>query len=60
MAEKEKVTAEAPVATESAAPTTVPVEEYNKLYQQAVELETRYRRLFEAYNALLEQYLTKK
>ena len=41
-------------------PKTIPIEEYNKLYSQAVELDTRYKRLFELYSNLLEQYLSKK
>jgi hypothetical protein len=32
---------------------------YDQLYKQALELEKRYTRLFEAYNNLLELYLTK-
>ena len=54
MAEEKKVAEKAPEAT---APETVPIEEYNKLYGQAVELENRYKRLVEAYNALLELHL---
>ena len=36
---------------------TVSREVYENLYSQAVELDARYKRLFEAYNKLLELYL---
>jgi len=39
---------------------TVPQEQYDNLYKQAVELEGRYRKLLEAYNALLDLYLSHK
>ena len=39
---------------------TVPYEAYESLYKQAVELETRYKKLFELYNKLLEAYLAQK
>lgn len=45
---------------ETKAPETVPVEEYKKLYDQAIELDSRYKRLVEAYNALFELYLAHK
>ena len=54
MAEEKKVE----VAKE--APKTVPQEQYDNLYKQAIELEGRYRRLLDAYNALLELYLSGK
>ena len=38
----------------------VTFEQYETLYNQAKALETRYRRLFELYNALLEKYLDQK
>ena len=45
---------------ETQAPTTVPLEEYSKLYNQALELESRYKKLLELYNNLMEIYLSKK
>ena len=42
------------------APKTVPQEQFDNLYRQAVELEGRYRKLLDAYNALLELYLSHK
>lgn len=39
---------------------TVSKERYESLYNQALELDLRYKRLFEAYNKLLELYLTVK
>lgn len=42
------------------APKTVPQEQFDNLYKQAVELEGRYRKLLDAYNALLELYLSHK
>ena len=39
---------------------TVPQEQFDSLYKQAVELEGRYRKLLDAYNALLELYLSHK
>ena len=41
-------------------PQTVPLEEYSKLYNQALELESRYKKLLELYNNLMEMYLSKK
>ena len=38
----------------------VPQEQFDSLYKQAVELESRYRKLLDAYNALLELYLSHK
>jgi len=46
--------------TENAASATVPQEEYQKLYDQAVSLDARYRKLTIAYNNLLELYLSGK
>lgn len=54
MADAEKKVTEAKEAQ------TVPQEQYDNLYKQAVELEGRYRRLLEAYNALLDLYLSHK
>ena len=54
MAEEKKVT------ETKEAPKTVPQEQFDNLYKQAVELEGRYRRLLEAYNALLDLYLSHK
>jgi len=54
--EAKKVVQEA----EAKAPETVPAEEYKKLYEQALELDSRYKRLVEAYNALFELYLAHK
>ena len=57
MAEEKKVaTSEAKVE----APKTVPQEQYDSLYKQALELEGRYRRLLDAYNALLDLYISHK
>lgn len=56
MADAEKKVTEA----KTEAPKTVPQEQYDNLYKQAVELEGRYRRLLEAYNALLELHLSGK
>ena len=57
MAEEKKVaTSEA----KAEAPKTVPQEQFDNLYKQAVELEGRYRKLLEAYNALLELHLSGK
>ena len=42
------------------APKTDPQEQFDNLYKQAVELEGRYRKLLDAYNALLELYLSHK
>lgn len=55
---KEKEEIIAPV--EETAPATVPQEEYQKLYDQAINLETRYRKLTAAYNNLLELFLSSK
>ena len=41
-------------------PKTVPQEQFDNLYRKAVELEGRYRKLLDAYNALLELYLSHK
>ena len=38
-------------------PATVSLDEYNKLYAQAIELENRYKRLFELYSSLVDKYL---
>ena len=58
MAEEKKVaTSEAKVEE---APKVVPQEQFDNLYKQAVELEGRYRKLLEAYNALLELHLSGK
>lgn len=49
------------VAEESQAkPQTVSIEVYSQLYNQARELEIRYKNLLELYNALVEMYLSKK
>ena len=58
MAEEKKVATSEAKADK--APETVPVEQYNDLYNQAVDLEGRYRRLLEAYNALLDLYIAHK
>lgn len=58
MAEETKKVAEAKEAPK--APETVPYEQFDNLYKQAVELEGRYRKLLEAYNALLELHLSGK
>lgn len=59
--EEVKETPVAPVveATE-AAPEVVPMEEYRKLYEQAMELQTKFQRLAAAYNTLLENYISGK
>ena len=59
---KENIQEQNPVEVDST-PTetqTVPLEMYTKLYQQAVELESRYKKLFVLYNNLLETYLAQK
>lgn len=50
---------EAPV-TEEIRPQTVPMEAYEALYRQALDIESRYKKLFELYNNLLEAYLSQK
>lgn len=50
--------AEATSTNSAEQPTTVPVEVYENLYNQAVELDNRYQKLFGLYNDLLEKYLT--
>ena len=39
-------------------PETVSKEMFDNLYKQALALETRYKKLFELYNHLLEVYLS--
>ena len=58
MAKEPVEKAETAVAEE--APKTVPLEQFNNLYEQAKDLEARYKRLSELYNLLLEQYLKVK
>ena len=59
MADTEKKTAkEASEAPKT--PETVPYEQFDGLYKQALELEGRYRKLLDAYNALLDLYLSHK
>lgn len=41
-------------------PEMVSKEMFDNLYSQAVALETRYKRLFELYNNLMEAYLSGK
>lgn len=41
-------------------PTMVSKEMFDNLYSQAIALETRYKKLFELYNSLLEAYLSGK
>ena len=62
MAKEEKVVEAVETAANAEAPVaeTVPLEQYNRLYEQATDLDRRYRRLSELYNALLEQYLRLK
>lgn len=56
MAEKEIKKVETPqVETQ---PETVSKEMFDNLYKQALALETRYKKLFELYNHLLEVYLS--
>lgn len=45
--------------SQPAQPDVVSKEMYDKLYNQALELEKRYTRLFELYNNLVEAYLTR-
>lgn len=45
--------------SQSAQPDVVSKEMYDKLYNQALELEKRYTMLFELYNNLVEAYLTR-
>jgi hypothetical protein len=56
MADKEIKKIETP-QTESQ-PETVSKEMFDNLYTQALALETRYKKLFELYNTLLEIYLS--
>ena len=54
MAEKEIKKVETPkIETQ---PETVSKEMFDNLYKQALALETRYKKLFELYNHLLEVY----
>jgi hypothetical protein len=46
--------------TQQTKPQAVPYEAYESLYKQAIELEARYKKLFELYNKLLEAYLAQK
>ena len=57
MAEEKKVTE---AKGEAETPKMVPQEQFDALYKQAVELETRYRKLLAAYNSLLELHLSSK
>ena len=41
-------------------PETVSKEMFDNLYKQALALETRYKKLFELYNHLLEVYLSSR
>ena len=59
MAEEAKKVTEAKT-TEAPAPKVVPQEQFDSLYKQALELDARYKRLLEAYNALFELYLSGK
>ncbi len=56
MAEDKKATE----IKEAEAPKMVPQEQFDNLYKQALELDSRYRKLLEAYNALLELHLSGK
>lgn len=62
MAKEEKVVEAAETAANAETPiaTTVPQEEYQRLYEQAVSLDARYKKLVAVYNALLELYLSGK
>lgn len=62
MAKEEKVVevAETAVNAETPVAATVPQEEYQRLYDQAISLDARYKKLVAAYNALLELYLSSK
>ncbi len=60
MAEEKKVATSEAKAEAPKTPETVPYEQYEGLYKQALELEGRYRRLLDAYNALLELHLSGK
>ena len=56
MAEKEIKKVDTPqVETQ---PETVSKEMFDNLYKQSLALETRYKKLFELYNHLLEVYLS--
>lgn len=58
MAEKEIKKVDTPqVETQ---PETVSKEMFDNLYKQALALETRYKKLFELYNHLLEVYLSSR
>lgn len=43
-----------------AEPEMVPMEEYKKLYEQAMELQSKFQKLATAYNVLLENYISGK
>ena len=58
MADKEIKKVEAIQA--EAQPEMVSKEMFDNLYSQALALETRYKRLFELYNNLMEVYLSSK
>ncbi len=45
---------------ETVKPQTVPIEVYETLYNQAMALDTRYKKLLELYNNLMEAYLSQK
>lgn len=55
MAEEKKTVTEKTVGA-----ATVSQEQFDSLYKQAVELEGRYSKLLDAYNALFELYLSHK
>ena len=59
MADTEKKTVKAAEEAPKT-PETVPYEQFDGLYKQALELEGRYRKLLDAYNALLDLYLSHK
>lgn len=48
------------VAAENPKTDVVPKEAYETLYAQAVALDSRYRKLLDLYNSLLEKYLNQK
>ena len=58
MTDKEIKKVEAPQAETQ--PEMVSKEMFDNLYSQALALETRYKKLFELYNNLMEVYLSSK
>ncbi len=47
-------------AAETVKPQTVPIEVYETLYNNAMALEARYKKLLELHNIVVEAYLAQK